>query len=105
MKSDGAKSLSQPLALGAYKDTMPRREWFRFVGSSLPAFLAGWKTKGQAQVSINAVAIPAELEAGSPESWEGSHPLSLSVWSMSSLATFSLKSLSLPSQEGALIFP
>lgn len=59
--------------LGAYKDTMPRRKWFQIVSGTFAASLFAKKTKGQ--VSSQAITEPVG-ESGSPESWEGSHPLS-----------------------------
>jgi hypothetical protein len=63
--------------LGAYKDTMPRRKWLKLIGSTLVASSLARPSSGQqpspAGKQINFVIID---EAGAPESWEGSHPLS-----------------------------
>ncbi len=61
--------------LGAQKDTLPRRKWFRLVSSSLAASLFAANTKGQSSAPFAApfqlILVDAE---GASENWEGSHP-------------------------------
>jgi len=63
--------------LGAQKDTMPRRKWLKLVGSTLAAsaFLRPSSAQQPSGKQFDAVLVD-EDEAGAPESWEGSHPLS-----------------------------
>jgi YD repeat-containing protein len=59
--------------LGAFNDTlMPRRKWLKLVGSTIAASAFIRPSPAQKPTAID-VTID---EAGSPESWEGSHPLS-----------------------------
>jgi len=61
--------------LGAQKDTLPRRKWFRLLGSSLAASLLASRVKSQSARSVSGGVVGIE-DAGAPESWEGSLPLS-----------------------------
>ncbi len=72
-KKDGAKPLSW--LLGAQKDTLPRRKWFRLLGSSLAASFLASKVKSQSAQSVSGGVVGIE-GAGAPESWGGSLPLS-----------------------------
>lgn len=57
--------------LGAFKDTMPRRKWFRFVGSAFFASL--FAKRSEAQETQPLVIAPPINESGASGSWKGSY--------------------------------
>ena len=61
--------------LGAHKDTMPRRKWLKLIGTTIAASALARPSSGQ-QPSLGKQFPFIIDEAGAPESWEGSHPLS-----------------------------
>jgi len=61
--------------LGAHKDTMPRRKWLKLIGTTIAASALACPSSGQ-QPSLGKQFPFIIDEAGAPESWEGSHPLS-----------------------------
>ena len=63
--------------LGAHKDTMPRRKWLKLVSSTIAASVLARPSSGQQPAPAGKqFAVVIIDEAGAPESWEGSHPLS-----------------------------
>ncbi len=65
--------------LGAKKDTMPRRKWFKVIsGATLSSLFAS--SSSPQQISPTAIGtipvVPVIDDAGAPESWEGSHQIS-----------------------------
>ena len=62
--------------LGAQKDTMPRRKWLKLISTTVSAFALARPSSGQQSSGEQLAAVVIIDEAGAPESWEGSHPLS-----------------------------
>ena len=61
--------------LGAHKDTMPRRKWLKLIGTTIAASTFTRTSSGQQPSPGKQLPVTID-EAGAPENWEGSHPLS-----------------------------